>query len=107
MPAARETYRSWSWRCSSRFGSAFDGTHNSNMRGAAAKVVSKRLLDLSLGGLWVFLQEGCRLHDHAVGAVAALHGLLFDKGRLQLVGVVGCAQPFERQDLIAVFQRDR
>ena len=42
------------------------------------------------------------MHDHAVDAVAALHGLFLDEGFLQRVWTCLRAQPFERDDLAAV-----
>ena len=50
-------------------------------------------------------EEGGRLHDHAVDAVAALHRLLLDEGALHRVQIFRRAQPFQRDDLVAVADR--
>src|SRR3954467_14281143 len=60
-------------------GRALHRTHDPNVRAAAAQVIRERLADLRFGWLPVRIQECLRLHDHAVDAVAALHGLLVDK----------------------------
>src|SRR5260370_27505752 len=48
--------------------------------------------------MWIFIEERFRGHDHAVHAVTALRGLLFDEGRLQRVRMLERAQAFERGD---------
>ena len=44
-------------------------------------------------------QQGGGLHDHAIYAVAALHGLLVDEGLLDGVRKLVRAQPFEGYDV--------
>ena len=46
--------------------------------------------------LGILIEQGFGGHDHAVDAVAALHGLLVDEGLLDLVHLLGVAQAFER-----------
>src|SRR5439155_1328341 len=63
-------------------GCALHGGDDAHVSSAAAKVVGKRLLDVGFARLLVAGKEGGRFHDHAVDAVAALHGLLVDEGLL-------------------------
>ena len=51
--------------------------------------------------LWRPLQESCRLHDHAVDAVAALHSLFFDEGLLERMRMRFRAEPLKGYDLAA------
>jgi hypothetical protein len=74
------------------------------MRAAPAQIPGERILDVGLARLAVFSKEGGRLHDHAVDAVAALHGLLLDEGALQRVQIFRRAQALEGDDLVAVTQ---
>jgi hypothetical protein len=53
------------------------------------------------------IEERLRGHDHAVDAVAALHGLFVDERLLQRVGLVHAAEPFERGDRAALDGGDR
>ena len=53
------------------------------MRAAAAQMVVETGDDFSPGGVRIFLQQGRRRHEHAVDAVTALRGLMFDEGRDQ------------------------
>ncbi len=55
-------------------------------------LASASLTSLSLGVLGL-RQEGCRLHDHAVDAVAALHRLLGDEGALHRRGCSSDPRP--------------
>src|SRR5437016_438250 len=63
-------------------GGALDSEHNALLAAAAAEVGIHLLADLGLGRIGFVGQERGRLHDHAVGAVAALQRLLSDEGRL-------------------------
>ena len=75
-------------------GGALDRLDDAGMRPAAAEIVRERLLDLRLGRLLVLGEEGGRLHDHAVDAVAALHGLLVDEGPLHRMRLLpACPAP--------------
>src|SRR5438445_8352165 len=74
-------------------------TDDAQMRAAAAKVVRQLGFDLLFRRLRVALQQGGGLHDHAVDAVAALHGLLLDEGLLDWMRIRVRAQPFERHHL--------
>ena len=68
------------------------------MSAAAAQIAGQRLFDLGVGGLGVFVEQRFGGHDHAIDAVAALHGLLVDKGLLDLVHLLGGAETFEGGD---------
>ena len=61
---------------SDRFGCALDGAHVADMGAATAQIVGERSPDFLFARLLVGLQQIGGLHDHAVDAVAALHGLL-------------------------------
>jgi hypothetical protein len=56
--------------------------HDAGMRSATTEIVGKCVLDVGFAWLLVLCQEGGRLHDHAVDAVAALRGLLVDESFL-------------------------
>ena len=47
------------------------------------------------------IEQRLRRHDHAVGAIAALRGLLGDEGRLEGVGLLGRAQSLESRNRAA------
>jgi hypothetical protein len=72
---------------------------------AAAQIAGECFLDIGFARLAVGGEEGRRLHDHAVDAVAALHRLLLDECPLQRVQVFLRAQPFERHNLVVVAER--
>src|ERR1700759_2532432 len=55
-------------------GSALDRAHDPEMGSAETEIVRKFRFYLLLRRLWIVCQQGCRLHDHPVDAVAALHG---------------------------------
>ena len=80
---------------------ALDRADDAGMRAAAAEIVGERLLDLGLARLLVLREEGRRLHDHAVDAVAALRGLFVDEGLLHRMRLLRRAEPFERHDLLS------
>jgi hypothetical protein len=52
---------------------------------APAELVLQRILDFFVAGIWIAVQQDLCGHDHAVGAVAALSGLLIDERSLQWV----------------------
>ena len=64
-------------------GGALDGANDALLAAAAAQVGVHVLADLRLGRVGRLGQQGRRLHDHAVGAIAALQRLLGDESRLQ------------------------
>ena len=77
------------------------------MGAAAAQVAGQCVLDLRVAGFGVGFQQRSRAHDHAVDAVAALHGLLVNKSLLQLVGLAVLAQAFQCGDGLACQCADR
>src|SRR5579872_6242547 len=91
---------------SDRGGGALHGAQDANMRSAAAEIAREFLLDLLVAGV-LGLGEKCRrLHDHAVDAIAALHGLLVDKGLLDGMRLLRRAEPLQRDDLLVGDRRD-
>src|SRR5262245_4840965 len=86
---------------------ALDRADDAQMRAAAAKVVHERRLDLVLARLRIRLEERRSLHDHAVDAIAALHGLLVDERLLQPMRLLGRTETLERYDLAALDGGDR
>ena len=60
-------------------------THDFHMRAAAAQVAGQGLGDFLVGGRGLVVEQGHQGHDHAVGAVAALGGLLVDERLLHRV----------------------
>src|SRR5437899_400880 len=67
---------------------------------APAQVAGERLLDVDFTRVLAGGQEGGGLHDHAVDAVAALHGLLIDEGLLHGMRPLRRAETFQRDDLL-------
>jgi hypothetical protein len=52
------------------------------MAAAAAQVTGQSIFDFAVGGLGIFVEQNLGRHNHAVDAVSALPGLLFDERRL-------------------------
>ena len=77
---------------------ALDRPDDAGVRAAAAEVVGERLFDLRFGRLLVLGEERGGFHDHAVDAVAALHGLLVDEGPLHRMWLLRCAEALQRHD---------
>src|SRR5262245_45371785 len=80
-------------------GGALDGAHDAGMGTAAADIVGERVADIRLGRILVAGEERDRLHDHAIDAIAALHGLLLDKGALHRVQPVALGEALDGHDL--------
>src|SRR3989442_6528179 len=78
-----------------------DRADDPRMGPAATEVAGERLLDLAFGRIRLAVEERLGGYDHAVDAVAALHGLLLDESFLERVRVVRGAEPFERGELLA------
>src|SRR5260370_16178064 len=76
-------------------GGALHRANHAQVAAAAAEISVEGLLDLIVAGMWIFIEEHFRGHDHAVHAVTALRGLLFDEGRLERVRMLERAQAFE------------
>jgi len=77
------------------------------MRATAAKIVAQRIQRLFLGGMGIALQQRLGGHDHAAQTIAALRGLLTDKGILHRIGIVARAEAFEGYDVASDTARDR
>src|SRR5678816_1165883 len=89
----RETFMS---RPPHLVGGAHDRAHDAVMRPAAAEVRGKRLAHVHLARFRVAVEQRLGAHDHAVDAIAALHGLLGDEGALQGMRPVQRAEALER-----------
>src|SRR5258708_2852777 len=83
------------------------GAHDAEVGATAAQVVGQRGADLGLGGMRLRREQGRRLHDHAVDAVAALCSLLLDERLLQRVRLLGRTQALERDHLLPLCCRRR
>src|SRR5260370_36863375 len=68
-----------------RTGTFLDGGDDAVIGAAAADVAVHRADDFVLGGIALFLEEGEGGHDHAGGAVGALHGTGVEEGLLERV----------------------
>src|SRR2546425_4864113 len=77
------------------------------MSPAPAQVAGERLLEVGFTRVLPGGQEGGDLHDHAVDAVAALHGLLIDESLLHGMRTLWRAETFEREDLLRPDRRER
>src|SRR5271154_6242120 len=90
------------WRClSGAAAGASHGAHNAQVRSTPAQVVGQCLLDLRLGRIFVRRDERRCLHDHAVDAVAALHGLFIDECSLQRMRFFRRAKSLESHNAVA------
>src|ERR1700730_679487 len=69
--------------------------YDAQIGSTAAEIVCEFHFDLLFGRIRIARQQGGGLHDHAVNAVAALHGLLFDEGLLDGVRTLVRTHPFE------------
>src|SRR5262245_28673443 len=79
---------------------ALHGGDDSLVGPAAAEVVLERLPNVSVGrARRPRIEEGRRLHHHAVDAVAALRRLLVDERPLHRRGLPGCSQALQRDHL--------
>src|SRR5689334_16305001 len=58
---------------------ALDGANDGQVAATPAQVVGQTLADVRFARRRVVVQQNHGLHDHAVGAVAALRGLLVDE----------------------------
>src|SRR5690349_17489550 len=92
------------WKpCSYRFSPSCargpeDGANDPGVGAAAAEAARETLFDLLGGGMGRSIEQRLRGDDHAVGAVAALGGLLGDEGGLEAARLFGRSHPFERGD---------
>src|SRR5438445_852794 len=86
---------------------ALDGTHDRDMRAAAALQTRERIAQLGIARLRVLLQRRGRGHHPAVDAVAALGHAFGDVSRLQRMRLVGRAKTRDRRHLLVCGGRDR
>src|SRR5215468_5857729 len=77
------------------------------MRATSAQIVGKCLPDLRVLRVLVLRKQCCRLHDHTVDAVAALHGLFLYECSLQRMRFVGCPEAFEGDNALTDGAGDR
>src|ERR1700750_3174089 len=78
-----------------------------DVRAASAQIVSKRLDDFGFGRTRRTIEQRPGAHDHAVQAIAALRGLLLDKGFLHGIRMVASAEALECEDLTSKRAIDR
>src|SRR3954453_13105183 len=76
------------------------------MTAAAADIVVERKRDLGPARRRVRVEQCFRGDDDPRQAIAALPGLLVEKGLLQLVRLVARADPLDRDDLLSGDGRD-
>src|SRR5207249_2520984 len=79
-------------------GGALDGAQDAGMRAAAADVVVERQGDLPARRRWVHVEQRLSGDQDAGQAIAALPGLLVEKGLLQRMRPLGRAEPLDRKD---------
>jgi hypothetical protein len=75
--------------------------------GAAAADVGDRGVDVGVARCPVRRQQGCRRHQHAALAIAALRHLVQHPGALQGVRPGGAAERFDRRDALAADRFER
>ena len=76
-----------------------DGFDDPDIAGASAEVSSKRMLDFFRTGIRIQVEQRLGGQDHPGGAEPALDRSGEHEGFLDQVGVVGCAQPLDRDDV--------
>src|SRR4051794_23396399 len=72
------------------------------MAAAAAEITDERLAHLGFARMRRTVEQRFGGHDHAAGAIAALHRLLFNEGSLQRMGLIFGSDPLQRGDLAAL-----
>src|SRR5260370_33463390 len=88
-PSSRELRRSTANR-----------VHHPIVDAAPTELILQGVLDFFLAGIWIAVQQNLCGHDHAVGAVTALSGLLIDERSLQRMRLLDGRQSLERGDRI-------
>src|SRR5439155_4611503 len=79
-------------------GGPFDRAQDAGMRAAAADIVVERYGDLASRRRRITVEQGLRRDQDAGNAIAALPGLLVEKGLLQRVRPLRRAEPLNRQN---------
>ena len=74
--------------------------HDPSVGAAAADVAAQGTDDVFVPGIGIGLEQGQARHDHAGGAVAALHGIGFDERLLQRMQPAVSLQTFDRLDCL-------
>src|SRR6266403_3558320 len=90
----------WFMAASSRVRGGVDGLAHL-LEGAATADVGDGLVDVRVGRLRLFLEQGRHRHDHAALAIAALRNVIGDRGLLHLVQRAIARQSFDGGDLLA------
>src|SRR5215472_127149 len=70
-------------------------TQDARMRTASTEVRGQAISDLCIRRVRSLGQQRCRLHDHSVDAIAALHRLFLDESLLKRMGIFGRTQPLQ------------
>jgi hypothetical protein len=79
-----------------RLSRLLNGRDDAQVGAAAADVAIHVMHDFIAAGVWDFVQQRHTRHDHAGGAIAALHGTRFDESVLQRM-----LDAFDGRDLFA------
>src|SRR5580700_6791576 len=74
---------------------------DSRMRSAAAEIAGESLFDLLQSRMRRLVKDGPRGHDHPVGTIAALRGLLGDESGLDDIRLFRRSEAFESCDSAA------
>src|ERR1700761_1952273 len=85
---------------------AHHGTNDAGMSATSTEIGGETVTDVLFGRAWRCRKQRCRLHDHAVGTVGALPGLLGDEGGLHRMRLSLLAQSFEGYDRMPRGARD-
>ncbi len=83
------------------FGGFRNGSYDAGINAATADVAFHGANDFARGGIGVLPQEGDAGHDHATGAVAALHRADFHERFLEGMQLAVLIQPFDGGDFFA------
>ena len=78
------------------------GEQHARVGAATTEVAAESTADILDACIWILPDEGGAGHDKARRAEAALLGVVFDEGLLDLIHLLGCAQTFDGGDLLAL-----
>jgi hypothetical protein len=75
----------YSFDTSRQFCGTMDRAADSAVRSAATDISSEGLVNVIVGGYWLFAEQHCRTHDLSRLAIPALRDIEFNPGALQWV----------------------
>lgn len=77
----------------------FNGVHNGDIAGAAAKIASDGFFDLLTRWIRILLEQRIGAHEHAGRAETALHSAVIDEAALEYRADLGFAESLDGHDV--------